>query len=607
MSRIQELTGEHGGMERAALRGLPQDNQQRKPRAYLPEEMLEEWAAKILRAPSCDVSHVDFGRLERWHEGLVTCHMATCPVCAAGDMCTTQMVFEKWIREGVSLRPFLDTPEPLNRYTRVAALQSHLTDVQQTHMAELVATGAAETLPSRSGLEVVSNFFLVGAGDPHDGAAGVQEVVAAAELAELAEQWTSTVQSQAKERLVMNFKGLNHHAESFPFQYDSVQRLQGKVPAGSQLAVLDLSSAFHLIHLNPDSWDVCGLRLRTQHWRMRRLPFGYSIAPAICSIFTAEVARQIRAQFAAVVHEVLVYLDDFLLVLRAHATQQHLEDICQYVNGMGGKIKPAKCQGPAKAVTYVGFELRVLDDASGGLVVAMTDAKRQKVLTEVRCIQKLLPLDPGARLYKAMRSLAGRLLWYWPALAASSSNMAGLYAWMSWARGRQNVGDSAAQKQRQSSKLAHAMRCLEFWVQRLQHKREQRLSVPKYRYVAFMDASRLPDGSSTCGGVLYRRRKAGWREVNGWAAVPGGHTQSTQEAEIKAVMLAWESMDNGAGVVCCDSAAAVTACARGYTRRFDAEMQQTLSQYLEGGKGARHVLWVAREHNTLADSLSRSL
>lgn len=608
MGLVESLTRAHGGLPRASLRGLPPANQERKPRANEPEEMLDAWADRILDwHPQPPPAHTDFGSLERWHEGLVSGHMTTCSSCQASVPCTVQAVLDKWVTEGVSLRPFLRERGKLNEWSGRALLQAHLAPQQLEHMEELVVKGVAEVLPARKGLEVVSNFFLVGAGDPHEGTKGVGEVVTAAGLAGVAQEWLETVQSHAKERLVMDFKGLNVNAEPYPFQYDSIQRLQGRVPKGSKLAVLDLSSAFHLVALNPDSWDLCGLRHRDSYWRMRRLPFGYSVAPAICSIFTAEVSRQIQAKFADLVHEIVVYLDDFLLVLASYAEEKHLHDICDYVNSLGGKIKAAKCQGPSQSVTFVGFDVHVLVEHESVVAISMSPAKRKKLNQELGCVLAMLEHDEDGLLFEAVRSLSGRLQWYWPALAASSSYMAGLYGWIRWARGRRAFGRAGtASDEQRLARLQHAQDCLRFWQGRLAKLKRRWLTIPAYKFIAMVDASRAEDGSCTFGGVLYRSTTRGWIEQKCWEAAPLSIGDSSQACEMEAVMTAWAAMFTGPGVVCCDSAAAVTACAKGYTRKFDAEEQQRLAAHLENKRGARHVVWIPRTANTLADSLSRS-
>ena len=424
---------------------------------------------------------------------------------------------------------------------------------------------------------------------------GVEGVASEARAPELAEAWAKAVQTTAKERLVMDLRGLNRDTHKWDMAYDSLLRVAGQYEPGDKLAVLDLSSAFHLIPISKSAWSLLGLRHGDKYWRCTRLPFGYSAAPAICTVFTSELARLIELWDE--VKAVTSYVDDFFVILKPDTESSFLDRVASYLATMGAIVKPEKCQF-GEAVTFVGYEVRGTDS---GLEISMRQSKAERLKMEISALTQLVLHDRQGWLDPAVEKLGGRLQWYWPALAHSYAYMEPLHYW----RQRAARGSSTEKSEAARSALYRAMT---WWGEAVDKScgRWTAISGVDYTELAVVDASGPhAEGAYSFGGILWRRERTGSWEVHAaWQGQRGIHADSTQEAELAAIMDAWQRMETAAGLVVSDSTAAVTAAARGYTRAYGSGVNSRLREAVEG-HGVRHVIWSPRAYNTAADSLSR--
>ena len=315
------------------------------------------------------------------------------------------------------------------------------------------------------------------------------------------------------------------------------------------------------------------------------------------TVFTSELARLIE-QWPEV-KAVSSYVDDFFLILRRGTDQSFITRIASYLGTMGALVNPDKCQF-GEVVTFVGFEVR---GSEAGLEISMRDVKAQRLVTEVEVMATLARHDRQGQLEPALEKVAGRLQWYWPALANSYAYMEPIHHWR-----RRLTGGNQAVEARKAAALREALhQAMTWWAARVRQSRGRWtvINTVDYTEVAVVDASGPHAGGGySVGGVLWRRESGGWEAVDVWRGVRGSSAESTQEAELVAIMQAWQRMKTGAGLVVSDSTAAVTAAARGYTRAYGSEMNSELRRALEG-ESLRHVVWTPRSLNTVADLLSR--
>lgn len=596
LERAHSLARAHGAAN-IGLRSLPTANQEVRPGAWEPLQLIRPWAKTLLS--KSDTRHkVDHtcGTLARYNRRLVCAHADHCPECTASSLCGVAQVLDLWITYGVDLRVFCTEASP-SKFPKTARVQSHLRGKQLEHMDKPALDGGVESC-KRSALECVGNCFLVGVHERPTGTTGVERIGKEAGCAEAVSKWVGAVQTTAKERLVMDMRGLNGVTKDWPFAYDSLTRIADQYEPGDKLGVLDLSSAFHLIPIAKSSWPLLGLKIQDHYWVMKRLPFGYSAAPAICSVFTGMLAR-IMEQHPSV-KAVCCYVDDFFILHEGHTTMSAQRELVAQMNEVGTIVKAEKCQF-GSCVNFTGFEVKA---GAERLEMRMTASKQARVEQELEALCLLAGHALDGHLEDAIDKICGRLQWYWPALARSYAWMAPFHLWRSRARaGEAEPGAPKPHGAREALEQA-----LRWWLARVRGaaRRWTALGKVDYHELAVVDASGPhEDGQFTFGGCLWRRGDAGWRLAGMWQGVAGGSGQSTQAAELEAILSAWSRMSSQAGLVVSDSTAAVTAASKGYTRRYEDGVNARLRDAIECAAGIRHVIWTKRELNALADSLSR--
>lgn len=595
LHRASTLAEEHGAA-RVGLKSLPLVNQTRVPEASEPEMVAGRWLNRFLSVgdESCVVGD-EWGEAPRYNGRLVSEHEKRCERCTAAKRCPYGDLLSQWITYGVDLRVLCTQLKP-SQYPRKAIVQSEKANSQLEHLAALSATGVVQQ-SARRALECVGNVFLVGVEERPSGLSGVEAIAVRTGRPELARGWQKVVQSTAKERLVMDLRGLNRVTHEWEFKYDHLLRIASRYAAGDKFAVLDLSSAFHLIPIAKSAWPLLGLKLRERYWNCTRLPFGYSAAPAICSVVTGELARLVEQM--ELVKGVCCYVDDFFVLLKSEAKRTYLSEMIEYLRTMGAVVAPEKCQFGTE-VTFVGFRVR---GTASGLQISMRDEKRERLKAELQVLQPLIMHDTSGALGPALEMLSGRLQWYWPALANS-------YAWLepvhSWRRHVARLATMGPEERTHiQEKLAEA---LGWWLNRVDRASNSwtALGGTGYTELAVVDASGPDvDGQFSYGGILWRLHGSTWARADAWRGLECMGGASTQDAELAAILDAWQRMTTTSGLVVSDSTAAVTAAARGYTRHYGHPINEQLRVAMEMPGRLRRVIWTPRAENTAADALSR--
>ena len=583
------------GASRVGLKSLPVVNQTRVPEASEPDQLVKEWIDAFLSDSdrSYEVGET-WGEAPRYREALVTEHVKRCEACTVDRRCDYAELLYLWIKYGVDLRVVCANKHP-SQFPKSVVVQAERASDQRQHLDTLERRGVAARC-SRSQLECVGNVFLVGVDARPSGLGGVDAVARKAGLAEQSRAWQTVVQSTAKERLVMDLRGLNRVSREWKFAYDSLMRIAQRYEYGDVFAVLDLSAAFHLIPVAKSAWSLLGLRLRDEYWHCTRLPFGYSAAPAICSVLTSELARLLEQLDR--VKAVCCYVDDFFVLLRQGTEESYVGVMTGYLAKLGAVVAPEKCQFGTE-VTFVGFRVR---GTRGGLEIAMREEKRVRLLAELDALIPLVRHDGSGALEPAVEMLSGRLQWYWPALANS-------YAWLEpFHRWRRHASRLSLLPERGKEVTQWLEAAMVWWRARAECAMDRwtRISASTFTELAVVDASGPDDtGKFSYGGVLWRLDSGHWVQVDAWRGVTCDGAKSTQTAELWAILGAWERMVTGAGLVASDSTAAVTAAAKGYTRNYGESINERLRAALERDDQIRRVIWTPRTLNTTADAMSR--
>ena len=118
---------------------------------------------------------------------------------------------------------------------------------------------------------------------------------------------------------------------------------------------LDLSNCFLSFPLHPDVWPHFIFRFEGALYQFRRMPFGLSSAPRICTLILSVVAYRLsRENFFRLIR----YLDDFLFIASSQAEMaQCLPRAQQIFSDFGLVVNTDKTEGPAQQLSFLGILL----------------------------------------------------------------------------------------------------------------------------------------------------------------------------------------------------------------------------------------------------------
>ena len=153
--------------------------------------------------------------------------------------------------------------------------------------------------------------------------------------------------------------------EDFSLQYvtidDAIEGIKRYGP-GCFLAKTDIESAFRLIPIHPDEYELLGMCWEGKHYYDKVLPFGLRSAPSIFNTLSDALEWILlnKCKISFVCH----ILDDFLLIEPPAAMppfdstcQQSLTDMLSVFEIINIPIAQGKTQGPSQVIEFMGILL----------------------------------------------------------------------------------------------------------------------------------------------------------------------------------------------------------------------------------------------------------
>ena len=133
-----------------------------------------------------------------------------------------------------------------------------------------------------------------------------------------------------------------------------------------------------MIPVHPGDRHLLAVQWAGQTFFDTRLPFGLRSAPKICSAVADALQWCMRNQGVTWVSH---YLDDYITMGPPHSPicQHNLDQMLAICRRLGVPVAPAKCEGPATVLVFLGFELDTIN-----MVVRLPQAKLQRTLALVR-------------------------------------------------------------------------------------------------------------------------------------------------------------------------------------------------------------------------------
>jgi hypothetical protein len=219
----------------------------------------------------------------------------------------------------------------------------------------------------------------------------------------------------SKKRTVVDFsRTINPFVPDWPFHLPSIPEVLADVLPDGLIGVIDISSAFMAVPINPKYWHFLGSRRGPNHTLVyTSLPLGLRCSPALFSMISAEIVLALRANGL----RAHVYIDDVLLHLSSPEEYGRAADI---IEEFGFPLARDKLSGPARAVTYLGVRI----DLDRNLI--SIPGEKATTLLKILRAAKQVKRDFSQ---KEMLSLAGRLSWVGSILPLAGAFAKGIFEW----------------------------------------------------------------------------------------------------------------------------------------------------------------------------------
>lgn len=158
---------------------------------------------------------------------------------------------------------------------------------------------------------------------------------------------------------------------------DEAVRVIRELGPGTQLAKLDIESAYRLIPVHPEDRPLLGMRWEGKLYIDTTLPFGLRSAPKIFNAL-ADALQWIFEQHG--VSSVLHYLDDFLILGAPDSDEckRALEMVLQLCQLLGVPVAVHKTEGPSFILVFLGIELD-----TNRMEIRLPKEKLQRLVDEI--------------------------------------------------------------------------------------------------------------------------------------------------------------------------------------------------------------------------------
>ena len=207
--------------------------------------------------------------------------------------------------------------------------------------------------------------------------------------------------------------------ETYSLRYsniDDATRLIAAVGKGCYLAKVDLKSAFRLLPVAQQDWELLGIHWKQQYYVDKQLPFGLRSAPFLFNEL-ADALHWILFHNYNVSH-MIHYLDDFLIIAPSETECQQTKDIViATLTKLGVPLSWDKVEGPSTCLTFLGIEidtiawkLRLPPDKLHDLNTQLLNRLRKKSCTKRQLLSLIGKMSFATKVLPAGRIFLRRLI-----------------------------------------------------------------------------------------------------------------------------------------------------------------------------------------------------
>jgi hypothetical protein len=178
-----------------------------------------------------------------------------------------------------------------------------------------------------------------------------QGVLEPVKFSEWATPVVPVLKSNGKVRLCGDYKiTVNQQSQVEQYPIPKFEDLLVKLGGGETFSKLDLSHAYNQIKVDEESSKLLTVNTQKGLFKVNRLPFGVSSAPAIFQRTIESLLQDIPC--------VVVYLDDVLITgENEEAHLRNLEAVLSRLQEAGLRLREEKCSYQCKEVTYLGHRI----------------------------------------------------------------------------------------------------------------------------------------------------------------------------------------------------------------------------------------------------------
>lgn len=181
-------------------------------------------------------------------------------------------------------------------------------------------------------------------------------------------------------------------------EFDEAVKMIHDLGVNCFLFKMDIKSAFRLLPIHPNDFELLGFSFKEKIYYDKALPFGCSISPSLFEKFSTFLEFCVKSKMTS--GRLIHYLDDFLGGEKGFESCKSLMQIFKTImQDIGVPLADEKTEGPAQILVFLGLELD-----SQKMMVRIPLTK----LTEV--VQKIeFTLSKKSVTLKEMQSLIGSL------------------------------------------------------------------------------------------------------------------------------------------------------------------------------------------------------
>ncbi|XP_053403684.1 uncharacterized protein LOC123554801 [Mercenaria mercenaria] len=181
-------------------------------------------------------------------------------------------------------------------------------------------------------------------------------------------------------------------------EFDEAIRIIQDLGRNCYLFKMDIKSAFRLLPIHPDDFELLGFSCMEKIYFDNCLPFGCSISPSLFEKFSTFLEFCIKSKMNS--GRLIHYLDDFLGGEKGYESCKSLMLLFETImNKLGVPLADEKTEGPLKVIVFLGLELD-----SDKMEIRIPIVKIDEVIQKIEFI-----LSKNSVTLREMQSLIGSL------------------------------------------------------------------------------------------------------------------------------------------------------------------------------------------------------